>query len=74
LASSAASIPEAGGEFCEYLDPWDVPLWTERLAFYFSHQAELQEKENLIRQNYKPHTWLEAASSIVLAAEALKGT
>jgi len=74
LASSAASIPEAGGEFCEYLDPWDVPLWTERLAFYFSHQAELQEKENLILQNYKPHTWLEAASSIVLAAEALKGT
>jgi len=74
LASSAASIPEAGGEFCEYLDPWDVPLWTERLAFYFAHQAALHEKENLIRQNYKPHTWLEAASRIVSAAEALKRT
>jgi glycosyltransferase involved in cell wall biosynthesis len=74
LASSAASIPEAGGEFCEYLDPWNVPLWTERLAFYFAHQSAVQEKEKIILQNYKPHTWLEAASSIVLAVDSLAET
>jgi hypothetical protein len=74
LASSAASIPEAGGEFCEYLDPWNVPLWTQRLAFYFAHQSAVQEKEKIILQNYKPHTWLEAASSIVSAADSLGET
>ena len=74
LASSATSIPEAGGEFCEYLDPWDVPLWTERLAFYFADPSALQEREKFIRQNYKPHTWNDAASNIVSAAEALMET
>lgn len=74
LASSATSIPEAGGEFCEYLDPWDVPLWTERLAFYFAHQSALEERETFIRHNYKPHTWHDAVSSIVTAAEALMET
>ncbi len=72
LASNAASIPEAGGEFCEYLDPWNVALWVERLAFYFTHQDVLTVRESHILKHYKPHTWLDAASNIVSAAETMQ--
>lgn len=74
LASNTSSIPEAGGEFCEYLDPWDVPKWTERLAHYFSNPSEIILREDLIRRKYVPHTWAEAAHKIVESAQRMQVT
>ncbi len=35
LAANGTSLREAGGEFAEYLDPYDIPAWSERLLYYF---------------------------------------
>jgi glycosyltransferase involved in cell wall biosynthesis len=69
LASSAASIPEAGQGFIEYLDPWDVPLWAERIEWFVSSPAELLLKEKNISENYVVTSWKDTAISVF---EAIK--
>lgn len=64
LASNAASIPEVGGDLVEYLDPWDVPAWTERIKWYIDHEADLVLREHQIKNKYKPVTWESCASAI----------
>lgn len=71
LASKAASIPEVGGDLIEYLDPWDVQAWSDRLLWYFKHPDEVKRQEVAIRSHYQPTSWQETAASIASAAEAL---
>lgn len=68
LASNAASIPEVGGDLIEYLDPWDVPTWAERLRWYFTHPEALADKEARIRQQYQPMPWPQCAHDILVHA------
>ncbi|WP_157929587.1 glycosyltransferase family 4 protein [Phyllobacterium zundukense] len=71
LASNAASIPEVGGGLIEYLDPWDVPKWAERLEWYFDNPDALADAEIRIRETYNAPTWEETAVTIFDRAEAL---
>ncbi|MBP1776194.1 MAG: hypothetical protein H6Q86_2204 [candidate division NC10 bacterium] len=71
LASGAASIPEVGGDLVEYLDPWDVPAWAQRLLWHFDHPDELREREAAIRSNYLQTTWQETGAAVLAAAAAL---
>lgn len=71
LASNAASIPEVGGDLIEYLDPWDVPAWTERLLWYFNHPNEVEKLELAIRTRYQPTAWKETGAAVFEAAKAL---
>ncbi|MGX4643834.1 glycosyltransferase family 4 protein [Massilia sp. SYSU DXS3249] len=72
LASSAASIPEAGGELIEYVDPWDVPRWAERLRWYIEHPQDVAQREAAIRASYRPASWRDTGASLVAAAHALR--
>lgn len=64
LASDRGSIPEVGGDLVEYLDPWDVPLWAERLKWYFDHPAALKDAEDRIGREYLPPRWDAAAAQV----------
>jgi glycosyltransferase involved in cell wall biosynthesis len=64
LASGIASIPEVGGDLVEYVDPWDVPIWAERLRWYFNNPSWVADKESLIKANYKPVSWPECAEDV----------
>lgn len=68
LASNSASIPEVGGNLIEYLDPWDVPKWAERLLWYIEHPTELVDAEQRIRTQFKPASWAECAKLILGAS------
>lgn len=72
LASSAASIPEAGGDLVDYVDPWDVPRWAERLGWYIAHPEEVARREAAIRAQYRPARWEDTGSTLVAAAYALR--
>jgi len=71
LASSAASIPEIGGNLVEYLDPWNVPQWAERLKWYFNNPEALKALEQQIREKYRPPSWEDTARTIFNRAQAL---
>ena len=65
LASSTSSLPEVGADFVEYLDPWDLPAWVERMAYYFDNVEAIRVKEEKILSQYKPRTWAETTRSLV---------
>ncbi|WP_085629767.1 glycosyltransferase family 1 protein [Pseudomonas sp. R16(2017)] len=64
LASSAASIPEVGGDLLDYLEPWDVTVWAAELEKYAFDPAALAAKEEAIRQRYLPVAWKETAQVV----------
>ncbi|MFJ4588356.1 glycosyltransferase family 4 protein [Pseudomonas moraviensis] len=64
LASSAASIPEVGGELLDYLEPWDVSVWATELQKYAFDPFALAAKEEAIKRDYKPVAWAETAQFI----------
>jgi len=71
LASNAASIPEVGGDLIEYLDPWDVPKWAERLKYYFDHIEIINRKSSRISTTYKPYPWRKTSENVITKARQL---
>ncbi|QRY80144.1 glycosyltransferase family 4 protein [Pseudomonas sp. PDNC002] len=71
LSSDAASLPEVGGEFVEYLDPLSVPSWAERIRFYACNPQDLAAKELAIASRYVAPTWADTARSIFDKAREL---
>jgi glycosyltransferase involved in cell wall biosynthesis len=71
LASNKASIPEVGGDLIDYIDPWDIRAWTEKLKRYFDHPELVAEKEAKIRLKYHATTWNETSTFILEEAKKL---
>ena len=61
IASNASSIPEVGKHFVDYLYPWDVIGWGERIHYYFQHPEILVEKNQAIQQRFKAVSWADTA-------------
>jgi glycosyltransferase involved in cell wall biosynthesis len=71
LVSNAASLPEAGGPWAEYLDPWDLPAWVDRLGHYMQHPQEVQAHNDRIAREFRAPGWAQTAQAtheVVLAA------
>lgn len=71
LVSDSSSLREVGKEFVEYIKPWDVYKWADRISFYSNpaNKKILQKKESIIKKAYTRVTWYDtslAISKIVL--------
>ncbi|QUN69216.1 glycosyltransferase family 1 protein [Pseudomonas asiatica] len=64
LAANSASIPEVGGEFVEYLDPWNVEAWADRLLWYIEHPCDVESKQKRIAEAYVVTSWADTACSV----------
>lgn len=71
LCSNVASLPEVGGDLVEYLDPWDVQAWADRLEHYVTHPEDLARRERSIREQYIPPKWSDTASGVFERAQRL---
>ena len=71
MASNSASIPEVGGDFVEYIEPWDVNAWAHRIAYYVEHPEEVKKREMHIAQHYQPITWQAASEQLFIRAQEL---
>lgn len=74
LCSDTSSLPEVGGEWVEYLDPWDIPAWVERLRYYIGHPEEVARRNAAIAEGYRPHPWAQTAETIYQEAVRLQQT
>ncbi|WP_332876215.1 glycosyltransferase family 4 protein [Massilia sp. S19_KUP03_FR1] len=72
LVSNAASLPEVGGDLVEYIDPWDVPRWAERLQWYIANPDAVAQRSAAIRDQYRAPSWHATGATLVAAAEALQ--
>lgn len=69
VVSSATSLPEAGGSFCLYHDPEDVPEAVAILRRLIAHPEEVDELEARIRQDFRPTPWSDTAAALLAALE-----
>lgn len=71
LCSNTSSLPEVGGDWVEYLDPWDLPAWVERLRYLLQHPEEVAARNARIAANYQPYPWRNTAQDIFAQARRL---
>jgi glycosyltransferase involved in cell wall biosynthesis len=64
IASGAASLPEAGGDLVEYIDPWDLPRWVERLSHFMQHPDDVRSRSERIVREYRTTPWRETCEEI----------
>ncbi|EZQ11616.1 glycosyltransferase family 4 protein [Acinetobacter sp. Ver3] len=65
LCSSAGSLPEAGGDYIDYLSPYELNEWVSKFKFLIETPEYIMQKEELIKQNYKPTSWQTFAQQIL---------
>ena len=68
IASDRGSLPEAGGAFADYADPYDVDAWARRIRHYLTTPGALSARESEIRQRYVPREWRESAAHVLTIA------
>jgi glycosyltransferase involved in cell wall biosynthesis len=71
LCSNAGSLTEAGGQFAEYLDPWDLPAWIERIRFFSQNPAEIEIRNRRAAMHFKARSWSDTSAAIVERARQL---
>lgn len=64
LCSNTTSLPEAGGEYADYFDPSEVKDIYEKVSRYLYDHALIEEKERLIKNEYKLRTWHDYAADM----------
>lgn len=65
LSSNAGSLPEAGGEFVDYINPYELDSWCEKFLFLINNPDYITQKEQYIKNNYHPTSWEDFAKNII---------
>jgi glycosyltransferase involved in cell wall biosynthesis len=65
LASQAASMPEIGGELCDYHDPLDLEGFLRLVERPLFDPAFLSQREQRVRERYRPTTWRDCAARVL---------
>lgn len=64
IASKVEPLMEIGRDFIDYVHPWDVAGWAEKILFYSTHSEELERKEKRIAEEWHAITWEECANQV----------
>ncbi|MCR0983177.1 glycosyltransferase family 4 protein [Roseomonas populi] len=73
VASSSTSIPEAGGPFCLYHDPEDVPEAVALLHRIIADPGEVTALEARIGAEFQPVPWSATARALLAGLEPAAG-
>ena len=65
LSSDTSSMPEVAGDFAEYVNPYNVEGWMEKIAYYGNNPEALKEKQDTIVRYYKPTDWSVPTQAII---------
>jgi len=71
LCSNQGSLPEAGQEFVEYADPWNVDEWANKIYRYVSIPGALAQREFDIQQSFEPPRWDKSAAHVLSVASRM---
>jgi glycosyltransferase involved in cell wall biosynthesis len=63
LASNATAIPEVGGNFCKYINPYDLIGSIEIFDEILNDKNKILIWENNIKDNFIPRTWKETVEN-----------
>jgi len=71
LCSNQGSLPEAGLEFVDYADPWNVDEWANKIHRYIGIPGALAQREFDIKQSFEPPTWRDSATHVLGVAASI---
>jgi len=69
IASSAASLPEVGGDLIDYIDPADHMDLFRTVLRAIQDPAYVRARETIIRQSYVPRSWAETTRHLLASVE-----
>ncbi|MDR2007295.1 MAG: glycosyltransferase, partial [Acidaminococcales bacterium] len=64
LAADVAPLRETGGDFADYVNPWDVDAWAEKIHWYLSQPRQLRAREDKIAKEWRNVSWRACAEEI----------
>lgn len=64
IASNLTSIPEVGGEFADYVDPFNVSDGFEKVSKWIFDPAALRERADHIGSAFVPRSWSAVAADL----------
>jgi glycosyltransferase involved in cell wall biosynthesis len=64
IASDSSSLPEAGGQFCRYIDPDNVTAATAAIQEAIENPAIIAELERRIATEFRPVAWQDTARAV----------
>lgn len=65
ITSNVTSLPEAGGEFADYVDPAKPQQLADAIRRYLDDPESLAHAEERIRNEYKSTPWTEVATTVL---------
>jgi glycosyltransferase involved in cell wall biosynthesis len=73
IAADVDPLRETGGEFCDYVHPYDVAGWAKKIHYYYNNPDALKTKEEKIKKGWHSVTWAECAEDINRQLTLLEG-
>jgi len=67
IASSAASLPEVGGEFVDYIDPFDQMEFFSKTLNAIENPDYVRARDQFIQRNYVPRSWADTAKGLMIS-------
>ena len=70
VASSTTSVPEVGGEFAVYIDPYNLHSGLDAVRTLVTDPAQRAAREAAIRERFVPRSWQAAAAHFFAQVDA----
>lgn len=64
IASQVDPLMEIGKDFIDYVHPWDVAGWENKMSYYYKHPQELKKKEKRIASEWNAISWEDCAKQV----------
>ena len=71
ICSMTSSIPEVGGDLLDYVYPYDVIGWANKIEQYIKYPEQLKQKEDRVRNEFSEYTWDNFGSQMFEIAESI---
>ena len=64
IAADTPPLRETGQDFADYVNPWDVDAWAEKIRWYLSHPQAVRAREAKIAKEWRGVSWRFCAGEI----------
>jgi glycosyltransferase involved in cell wall biosynthesis len=72
IASNMMSIPEVGGDFVWYIDPFNVTQGVELVTSLLDNPDRIEAQANRIRDGFKPRLWADVGRNLMAGFKSLE--
>ncbi|MDT8850943.1 glycosyltransferase [Pantoea dispersa] len=64
LTSAVDPLMETGRDLVDYVSPWDVTNWAEKMQYYIKHPFAVKSYEERIKNEWDTVTWQDCANTV----------